>query len=146
MAQQLVTVVSVKMLYVIPNPRTIWASDDPNDDEVYVTRYNPSADLVEEVFAKLLAFQRNGTPVQLMIEDQRYIIRDPSYPLPDLTAHLQAARNASNAVHAALDLMQEAMVVGQVAGKKWPAKPKKPARRPAKKKTSSKTRARKTKK
>jgi hypothetical protein len=110
MAPQSTPVSSVKMLYVMPAPRTIWASDDANDDEKYITHYDPDADLVAEVFAKLLAFQTHGTPVQLMIEDQRYIVRDPSYPIPDPSAHVQAARDATNAVHDALNLLEASLI------------------------------------
>jgi hypothetical protein len=82
MAQQLVTMVQVSMDYNIPAPRTVWATDDSNDDEKYITQYDPPVDLMEEIFAKLIAFQANKKPVQLMIDSGRYIVRDPSFPVP----------------------------------------------------------------
>jgi len=137
MAQQLTPVSSVNMLYVIPAPRTIWASDDANDDEKYITHYDPDADLAAEVFGKLLAYQSHGTPVQLMIEDERYIVRDPNYPIPDLSAHVRAARDATKAVHDALDLIETAFVPPAESGKAPRGKaarsrPAEPRRRKAK--------------
>jgi hypothetical protein len=146
MAQQATVVVAVKMLHCLSTPRTIWATDDPNeiDPARYKTRNYPALDLVEEVFAKIIACQRNGTPVQLMIEDNLYIVRDLNYPVPGISAHLETARNAADAVHTALNLIETSIAPAGAMETKSRANPTTPSRGP--KKPSAKTRKQKPRK
>jgi hypothetical protein len=63
---------------------TITATDDADDTAVskYSARNNPPFDLVQEVFAKVLKNVKTQAAVQLMIDAQGYIVRDPSFPIP----------------------------------------------------------------
>jgi hypothetical protein len=82
MAAVLTDIVEVKMLFDVPAPRTVWATDDTSEGERFITQNDPPLDLMQEIFARLLAYQQLQKPLQLMIDSGRYIVRDPNFPLP----------------------------------------------------------------
>ena len=85
MAAGLVTMLKVNLYDVTRQGTiTITATDDSDDTALkkYSARNNPPFDLVQEAFAKVLANVNNQTPVQLMIDAQGFIVRDPNFPIP----------------------------------------------------------------
>jgi hypothetical protein len=94
MAEKQLTPVSLFSIeFSMRGNKVIHASDDLQDPTKFKTRTNPSLDVFEEVFTKIIqAAQNNEDTVELMIQDGRFIVRDPDFPLP--TAHVAALREA----------------------------------------------------
>jgi hypothetical protein len=110
MAQVLTPVSLFSIEFSMRGNKVIHASDALEDPDKFKTRSNPTLDIFKEVFAKIIVAAEAGkNTVDLMIADGRFIVRDTSFPLPsfsslaDAAAHLGAARDAANAMHAALN-------------------------------------------
>jgi hypothetical protein len=78
MPTQSVQVTGVKILMWLPIPLNVFATDDPTDDEKYATPNNPSLELFQEICAKMVAYQKNQTPIKLQIENGHLIVSDAS--------------------------------------------------------------------
>jgi hypothetical protein len=82
MATQPKSMQAISMEYLLRLPQTIWATDDTTDLRKYTTGDDLALDVLREIFAKIEEYHRKGGTVKLMIQDQRYIVRDPSFTLP----------------------------------------------------------------
>jgi hypothetical protein len=104
------TPVQVIVDYTLRGPQLVRAtdSDDPHAPERR-NRGKASTDLLQQVFTKILAHRQHGTPIQLALDDDGYIIPDLGPSMPAASAHLDAARTATLALHQALDGIEEAI-------------------------------------
>lgn len=100
--------VQVSIDYFPRGPKVIRATDDPANDAKFRNRGNASADLLNEVFTKILNHRRSGTAITLTIDDDGYIVQDPNY-IPSTFSHLAAARTAVTILHENLDKIEEAV-------------------------------------
>jgi hypothetical protein len=150
MANKLTDVVKVRMLHCLPLPRTIWATDNPDEVQVdkFITEYDPEVELVQEVFAKIIESQKKGdgpsAPIKLMIKNNRFIVKDPDFQLLGVAAHLEVIRSAADSVHSALDRIETALPAADTALKGSSTKSAKPPS--TSKKATSKSKKRKPKK
>lgn len=79
---KLVDVAIVSIEISLRGNRVIHASKDVTELGRYKTRLNPDIDIFKEVFAKLIvAMEQASNTVSLMIEDDRFIVRDPAFPV-----------------------------------------------------------------
>jgi hypothetical protein len=99
-----VTPVQVVIDYSPRGPKVIRATDDdpgdPNfNDNKYHSRGDASVALLTEVSAKIIAHRKNGTEIQLTIDDDgQHIIEDPASSLPAASSAVTAAESADAAV------------------------------------------------
>jgi hypothetical protein len=90
------------------------SNDDPAVSSwEFQTESNPTRDVIDEIFAKLIrAIHKGDSSIDLNIRNGKWIVRDPSFPVPDMDHLVALALNNKDVNRSALVLIKA--VVDQV--------------------------------